>query len=233
MISPDQMFDSALPAILVGASPVELGSFFFSLPDAWPVIAADGGVDTLAKYGRRPEMVIGDMDSAQTLPPDVPHLHLAGQDDTDFEKCLARIRAPLIVGFGFLDGRIDHSLAAIHALAAQRNVGPVMLCGAHDAVACPQGDIAFAAETGDRVSIWPFGRQTFHRSSGLRWKLDGLEMQMGQTIGTSNEATARRVEIQTGAGNGYAVIMSVSRADALLAALVPAALSPATLSAAD
>ena len=233
MITPDQTLDSALPVILVGASPGELGPFFFSLPEAWPVIAADGGVDALAKYGRRPELVIGDMDSAQALLPDIPHLHLTGQDDTDFEKCLARIRAPLIVGFGFLDGRFDHSLATIHALAAKRNAGPVMLCGAHDAVVCPQGDVAFAAEAGDRVSIWPLGRQAFHRSHGLRWKLDGLEMQMGQMIGTSNEATARRVEIEAGAGDGYAVIMSVSRADALLAALFPAAQSPAAQSPAD
>ena len=35
------------------------------------------------------------------------------------------------------------------------------------------------------------------------------------------------VEIEAGAGDGYAVIMSVSRADALLAALFPAAQSPA------
>ena len=63
MMTPDQMLDSALPVILVGASPVALGPFFFSLPQAWPVIAADGGADTLARHGRRPELVIGDMDS--------------------------------------------------------------------------------------------------------------------------------------------------------------------------
>ena len=134
--APDQTFHSSFPIILVGASPVALGPFFFSLPQAWPVIAADGGADTLARYGRRPELVIGDMDSLVDLPSDVPRLHLAGQDDTDFEKCLARIKAPLILGFGFLDGRLDHSLAVMHALASQKDPHAVMLCGTHDAVAC-------------------------------------------------------------------------------------------------
>ena len=222
MMTPDQTLDSALPVILVGASPVALGTFFLSLPQAWPVIAADGGADTLARHGRRPELVIGDMDSLVDLPSDVPRLHLAGQDDTDFEKCLARIKAPLILGFGFLDGRLDHSLAVMHALASQKDPHAVMLCGTHDAVACFRRNASFAATPGDRISIWPLGRQTFHRSSGLRWKLDGLEMQAGGIIGTSNEATAARVEIEAGPGDGYAVIMPESSADALLAAMLPA-----------
>ena len=220
--APDQIFHSSFPIILVGASPVALGPFFFSLPQAWPVIAADGGADTLARYGRRPELVIGDMDSLVDLPSDVPRLHLAGQDDTDFEKCLARIKAPLILGFGFLDGRLDHSLAVMHALASQKDPHAVMLCGTHDAVACFRSNASFVATPGDRISIWPLGRQTFHRSSGLRWKLDGLEMQAGGIIGTSNEATAARVEIEAGPGDGYAVIMPGSSADALLAAMLPA-----------
>ena len=222
MMTPDQTLDSALPVILVGASPVALGTFFLSLPQAWPVIAADGGADTLAEYGRRPELVIGDLDSVADLPSDVPRLHLTGQDDTDFEKCLARIKAPLIVGFGFLDGRLDHSLAVMNALASQKDPHAVMLCGTHDVVACFRSDARFAATQGDRISIWPLGRQTFHRSSGLRWKLDGLEMQAGGIIGTSNEATAARVEIEAGPGDGYAVIMPVSSADTLLAAMLPA-----------
>ena len=221
MKAAEQTFNSDRPVILVGASPVKLGAFFFSLPEAWPVIAADGGVDTLAGCGRRPELVIGDMDSATAVPADIPHILLTGQDDTDFEKCLSRINAPLIVGFGFLDGRLDHSLAVMNALAAQRELPAVMLCGTHDVLACCRADISFAAAHGERVSIWPLGRQEFRRSSGLRWPLDGVEMQVGGIIGTSNEASAARVEIEAGAGDGYAVIMPVSCADALLAALLP------------
>ena len=221
MKTSDQMLDSALPVVLVGASPVELGPFFFSLPETWPLVAADGGYDTLVQCGRRPGLVIGDMDSLTDPPSDLPLLHLTGQDDTDFEKCLARIKAPLIVGFGFLDGRLDHSLGALHALTALRGARRVMLCGNYDVRACFHGDAVFSVSTGDRISIWPLGRQTFRSSSGLKWALDGLEMEVGRTVGTSNEATGSQVEIEAGPGDGYAVIMPVSASASLLAAIMP------------
>ena len=139
-MTPDQTLDSALPVILVGASPVALGPFFLSLPQAWPVIAADGGADTLAEYGRRPELVIGDMDLAcrSTVGRAAASPGRSGRHR--LRKCLARIRAPLIVGFGFLDGRLDHSLAVMNALASQKDPHAVMLCGTHDVVACFRSD---------------------------------------------------------------------------------------------
>ena len=117
------------PIVLVGAAPVQIGPALKACPESWPVIAADGGADALLKIGRRPDLVIGDMDSAGPLPDDLPQLPLDGQDDTDFEKCLSRIHAPLIVGLGFLEGRLDHTLAAIHALMALPHDRPVMLVG--------------------------------------------------------------------------------------------------------
>ena len=64
----------------------------------------DGGVDALVAMNRQPDMIMGDMDSAANLPDDVPVMRLTGQDDTDLEKCLNRITAPLIVGLDFWKG---------------------------------------------------------------------------------------------------------------------------------
>ena len=169
MAEHDDMLRYDCPVVLVGAAPVEIGPALETLPDSWPLIAADGGADALLKIGRRPDLVIGDMDSAGPLPDDLPQLPLAGQDDTDFEKCLARICAPLIVGLGFLEGRLDHTLAAMHALTALSHDRPVMLVGDTDLVLRLRGDIAFEAEPGDRVSVWPLG------SSGIP-QLDRAEM---------------------------------------------------------
>ncbi|MEX0503955.1 thiamine diphosphokinase [Alphaproteobacteria bacterium LSUCC0719] len=222
MIVPDQTFTHATPVILVGAAPVPIDDLFTALPSHWPLIAADGGVQTILASGRRPDLVIGDMDSQQDLLPDIPQLHLHGQDDTDFEKCLKRIHAPLIVGFGFLEGRLDHTLAAIHALAAVPHDRPIMLVGAHDMLVRLRGDLAFPASAGERVSVWPLGPQRFTRSSGLRWPLDGLEMAPGQLVGTSNIATGGLVEIIAGSGAGYAVIRPVTAAASLLSAIISA-----------
>ena len=216
MIASDEILSFDSPVVLVGAAPVQIGMALEALPRSWPVIAADGGADVLLQIGRRPDLVIGDMDSAGPLPDDLPKLRLAGQDDTDFEKCLARICAPLIVGLGFLEGRLDHTLAAMHALAALPHDRPVMLVGDTDLVLRLRGDIAFEAEPGDRVSVWPLGIQAFQGSTGLKWSLDGLQMEAGRLIGTSNLAAGGTVQINAGSGDGYALIMPREAAQSLI-----------------
>ena len=218
MGSNDKMMLFEQPVILVGAAPAEIGDALDSLPSAWPLLAADGGADALLGLGRRPELVIGDMDSAGDLPADLPRLHLTGQDDTDFQKCLARIEAPLIVGLGFLEGRLDHTLSALHALMGLSHDRPVMLIGDSDVMLRTRGDLRFATEAGQRVSVWPLGRQHFLGSTGLQWQLDGLELAAGEMVGTSNRATGREVVIRAGSGDGYAILMPPSATGALIEA---------------
>ena len=220
MIANDEIFASDSPVVLVGAAPIQIGTALKALPDSWPVIAADGGADVLLKIGRRPNLVIGDMDSAGPLPDDLPQLPLAGQDDTDFEKCLARIEAPLIVGLGFLEGRLDHTLSALHALMGLPHDRPVMLIGDSDVMLRLRGDIRFATEASQRVSVWPLGRQRFRSSTGLHWPLDDLEMAAGEMVGTSNRATGDEVAISAGDGDGFAVLMPRSATGALIEAVM-------------
>lgn len=213
------------PVILVGASPVPVAEALSMLPPDLPLLAADGGANALLDLGKRPDMVIGDMDSASGLPGDVPRMALTGQDDTDLQKCLARIETPLLIGLAFLDGRFDHALAAIHALMMLDHARPVMLVGTHDVVLRIRGDFAFDADPGCRVSIWPLGTQRFGVSEGLRWQLDGLEMTAGALIGTSNEATGGQVSIcdGLGGGDGYAIILPRQALSRLLDAVMPSA----------
>ena len=92
-------FDS--PVVLVGGVPDPVG--LSDLPSGWPVIVADSGVHAALKAGRAPLAIIGDMDSVKdlaSLPPEIQQIKLSGQDDTDFEKCLNLIVAPLIVEIG-------------------------------------------------------------------------------------------------------------------------------------
>mgnify|MGYP001353479144 CR=1 FL=1 len=223
VIVPDHILRFDRPVILVGASPVPVGSALSMLPSGWPLIAADGGANMLLDLGRRPDTVIGDMDSLvsrDALPSSVEVIHLTGQDDTDFEKCLARIDAPLIIGLGFLEARLDHSLAAIHALMGLRHDRPVLLAGDTDVLLRLTGDIEIPMPIGSRISIWPLGRQSFEASAGLRWPLAGLEMAPGKMIGTSNEVSATPVKIAaTNHGDGYAVIAPVEAMTVLMAAV--------------
>ena len=60
-----------------------------------------------------PRAVIGDMDSVgalDQLDPAIERIHQTGQNDTDFEKCINLIHAPLIIGFGFLEIYVLHPI---------------------------------------------------------------------------------------------------------------------------
>ncbi len=213
-----------VPTVLFGASPI--GPSVLEVTKrlkSWPVLAADGGINAAINAGLLPQMVIGDMDSVvdlDRLPVSVRQIRVSGQDDTDFEKCLRLIKAPLIVGVGFLDGRLDHSLAAFDAMARLDHDRPVMLAGSNDVVLRLRGNIRLLLDRGSRVSVWPLGRQHFIRSEGLDWPLDDVTLQLGHRNGTSNRANAKTISITAGKGDGYAVIVPLSTFDRVLNAVL-------------
>ena len=148
--------------------------------------------------GLRPQAVIGDMDSANglgQLPVDILKIKRSGQDDTDFEKSLGVISAPLIIGIGFLDGRFDHSLAALDALARLPHDRPVLLVGGDDVLLRLRGDFEMTLPLASRFSVWPLGRQHFLRSHGLEWPLEDVTMAFGKRTGTSNRVNSTSVSI--------------------------------------
>ena len=203
------------PVVIVGASPAVTPERLATIDPQWPVIAVDGGLHTALAAGITPQLVIGDMDSVGQIPDGLTAIRLEGQNDTDLEKALTAIDAPMIIGFGFMDGRFDHALAAIHALTRLQREIPVLLVGSTDILVCPAmdnaagkaGDMAISLPVGTRFSVWPFGEQHFRHSTGLLWPLDDLQMAPGRLVGTSNRVSAPDITIEAGAGDGYAVIM--------------------------
>ena len=209
------------PVLLIGASPDLDPDMVSGIDPHWPLIAVDGGLDTAHSAGLRPSLVLGDMDSVRRVPDDVPALQLDGQNDTDLEKAFQRISAPLIIGFGFLDGRLDHVLASMHAITRLRRDIPLILVGRRDVLLRPVGDVALSLVPGTRFSVWPLGKQHFAASSGLQWPLDELTMTQGGTVGTSNRVASASVTINAGDGEGYAVILPVAAYDAVLQSVLP------------
>ncbi len=187
---PDRIVDFHEPVTLVGGGDADAAQFRLALALAPRLLAADGGANMAVAEGLRPELVIGDFDSvtAETLATIGPdrQMHIPEQESTDFEKCLMRIRAPFILGLGFMGPRADHGLAAWNAL--------VRHAGAHCILLGPK-DLAFAAPArlaldlapGTRISLFPMARVT-GQSRGLRWPIDGLVLAPDGRVGTSNEA---------------------------------------------
>ena len=219
------------PILLFGAAPIA-GPVLSCLDRCqnWPVVAADGGLGAALSCGLRPQAVIGDMDSANDLdqtPDDIRQIKRSGQDDTDFEKSLDLISAPLIVGIGFLDGRFDHSLAALDALARLPHDRPVLLVGGDDVLLCLRGDFEMTLPLASRFSVWPLGVQHFLHSRGLEWPLDDVTMAFGKRTGTSNRVTGTPVSITAGVGNGYVAMAPFTAFDAMLDAAMTVADLPA------
>ena len=208
------------PILLFGAAPIA-GSLLSCLDRCqnWPVVAADGGLGAALSCGLCPQAVIGDMDSANDLdqlPDDIRQIKRSGQDDTDFEKSLDLISAPLIIGMGFLDGRFDHSLAALDALARLPHGRPVLLVGGDDVLLRLRGDFEMTLPLTSRFSVWPLGVQHFLHSQGLEWPLDDVTMTFGKRTGTSNRVNGTPVSITAGVGDGYVAMAPFTAFDAML-----------------
>ncbi|NNE87267.1 MAG: thiamine diphosphokinase [Silicimonas sp.] len=155
------------------------------------LVAADGGANFCADMGKEPVAVIGDFDSLDAKTRRkfsyARFIEISGkadQDSTDFQKCLARIGAPFVLGVGFTDARLDHTLANLAALA-QMQGPPTILIGTHDVVFAAPRDVTLDFTVGTRISLFPL-EDMEGTSEGLEWPIDGLTLSPLGRLGTSN-----------------------------------------------
>ena len=210
------------PVTLVGGGEIGPADLTDSLARAPALVAADGGAQAALAAGLRPDAVIGDMDSLERSPAlrdavDRDRLHeVSDQDSTDFEKCLARVAAPLLIGVGFMGRRADHTLASFTAL--MRDPRPILLISPWDVVFRAPRQVRLDLPMGARLSIYPFSPVT-GTSEGLAWPIDGLSLAPMGRIGTSNRVTGP-VGL-TFDGDGALILIERGALDAALAALLP------------
>lgn len=169
------------------------------------VIAADGGARSLDRLGRRPDRLIGDLDSVD--PSLVERLaaadvmvdrHPPDKEASDAELALEaalEAGATEVVLLGAFGGsRVDHQLANVLLLAdtalAGRNVRAVR---ASAQVRVIRGGelMVLAGEIGETVTLLPVGGDvTGVTTDGLRWPLEAATLQMGRSRGLSNEVAS-------------------------------------------
>ncbi|MCF6321151.1 MAG: thiamine diphosphokinase [Rhizobiaceae bacterium] len=186
------------PVLLVGPADLHFELLGELARRDFPIIAADGGANRLLKNGIVPDAIIGDMDSLdQSLLPD-PATRLVQcneQNSTDFEKCLNNVSAPLFVAFGFTGKRFDHTLATLHGMVKFYQRKNILLVGSQDISLIQTGEFSIALEKGQTISIFPLSNIKFSGSHGLKYPLEGLELDIGKKIGTSNSSNAEKIVI--------------------------------------
>ena len=208
------MFKTNKIVVLIGGGPV-----VWNIPNlikGLPIVAVDGGLDSCIDYSIVPNYFIGDMDSASPSAKQyaklnkIPSNFVAEQETTDFEKALMHVDAVGYVCLGFLDGRLDHSLAVLHVIQKQSQKRPILLLGSEDVVLTGPKDFRISLPVGERISIWPLGKVSFEYSTGLLYSLKNIEMVQGNLIGTSNSVSENSVQIILSEANRgtYLIILS-------------------------
>lgn len=174
-------------------------------------VAADGGLRYWQALGLLPQVVIGDLDSAEAdwaaLQARGVRLqrHPARKDETDLELALHWLKAAGITEaliFGALGGRWDQTLANLLLLAqpAWHGMRLRLVDGAQQLyLASPRADIQ--GQAGDTVSLIPLGGDAHGvTTTGLEYPLTQGTLPFAHTLGISNVllGPTATVEVQSG-----------------------------------
>ena len=172
------------------------------LENAALVIAADGGAAALNRLSRHPDLLVGDLDSADAglvarLEAEGAEIqrHPADKEATDTELAVVAALAAgatEVVILGALGGRrLDHELANLLLLADGR-LASVEARIAHGPTTTRLllggGNVRLDGAPGGLVSLLPIGGDAVGvTTTGLRWALDGATLPLGASRGVSNE----------------------------------------------
>ncbi len=177
------------------------------------IIAADSGLDTLAGYGYKPDLVMGDMDSLQDstllseLPSDKILKFPKDKDFTDTELALNYLhekgyRDIYLIGGG--GGRLDHTIA-LYSLFS-REMSPLMWVTQKEKIFLVKEHISVKIKKNSMISFFPVGKKNCKMTSrGLKWELNGLNWEIGDS-GISNRALEETIDINMLSGKLMMII---------------------------
>jgi thiamine pyrophosphokinase len=188
------------------------------LPGEAFVIAADSGLAHALALDRRPDLVVGDLDSVDVaLLADAKaggaevEAHPADKDETDLELALD---AAMARGYGRITivgahgGRVDHYLANLTLLASPRFAGATLDAWVGPAhVVVVRGAATLTGPPGSLVTLVALGGPARGiRTEGLRYPLADEDLDPGTSRGVSNELEAGRATVRVREGVLLAIL---------------------------
>jgi len=163
------------------------------------IISVDGGAGHLRKMGIRPNILIGDFDSADSedlkffIDQDIEVFKFKiEKDKTDSELAIEKaleIGADELLFIGAIGSRVDHSFANILLLKKLLDIG-VKACVADENNQIYMFNTTFTLQKVDgyKLSLIPISEMvTGVTTKGLKYKLDDATITFGTTWGVSNE----------------------------------------------
>ncbi len=203
--------------MIIGAAPIDSGRIFKEFdPRRYYVICADAGYETALKAGVKPDLIVGDFDSAKEPPAKGQKVKIlpTEKDVTDTMFAVMKgfgrgFRSFLLLGC--LGGaRFDHSLANLevlqyirehggHGIMADRNTKIFLL---HDE------KLKMTGMNGAMVSVFPYnGSMCSVTYTGLKYPLNRDTLTCGGfPMGVSNQVVADVAEVRVHSGTALVVV---------------------------
>lgn len=171
------------------------------------VIAADGGYEHLRERRVKCDLLVGDMDSLDTLPCDIPTLRVpVEKDETDTYLCyLEGVRRGYneFVIYGGVGGREDHTFANYSLLIGAILQGnKIKLVGKDfDIFAINNEKIALRTESGKALSIFAYPSDAKGVSiEGCKYCASDITLSPTFPLGVSNSTAADTFTIEVKCG---------------------------------
>ena len=176
------------------------------------IICADGGTRHALALDIKPDLIIGDMDSAekeqlQKFREAEVSMELFPHDknETDLELAIHRaveMNPAQIIIIAGLGGRLDQTLANITLLTDIRlsNIDIRLDDGVEESLLC-RDQVQVRGRTGDIVSLIPWGGAVSEvQTTNLKWPLHRETLYPDRTRGISNEMLGESATISIGSG---------------------------------
>jgi thiamine pyrophosphokinase len=176
------------------------------------IICADGGTRHALALDITPDLVIGDMDSAekgqlQKLQEDHVSIELFPHDknETDLELAIHRameLSPEQIIIIAALGGRLDQTLANITLLTGPRlSMFDIRLDDGVEEIFLCRDQVQVHGRSGDLVSLIPWGGAVSEvQTTNLKWELHKETLYPDKTRGISNEMLGESASISIGSG---------------------------------
>lgn len=193
--------------ILCHGTPPSLSLLDGCLEEADYFIAADGGALTAREYDRRPDAVIGDLDSFKPEEDEpFPVIFDGDQETNDLEKALGHALkegADSATVLGASGRRLDQTLKNLsvlkrfdgrfNRLTFRDDHGDTFLLVRHSILRLPKETL---------ISLLPLtGQVTGITTEGLAWPLESETLETGVRDGSSNRTVAEEVVIRYDSGD--------------------------------
>lgn len=167
------------------------------------IFCADGAYNYLVKNNLFPDVVLGDLDSIDSIDSDITLIELPDQNFTDFEKSLLEIKKKYseIHVYGASGKEQDHFLGNLSVATKYKNDLNITFFDDVQSYFIAPYNCIIQTSLGKIISLIPMSEVKEVTSAGLKYELEKVNLIFNSCISIRNEAISEQVEISHEGGD--------------------------------